>query len=157
MTIKRTVHPAVWILLALWVAIVASNTASWAQSGDVLRPEDGLPVDDHIARELEEHRGVVIVDAILMTPTISGGLTRCIFSEITFGQTLNKDAPTKTVRTTMFGEGRLKAFGGITSLPLGEHLLLSIRCGNINAVYGGPHAKFQVRAGGDRRYWRVSA
>ena len=53
------------ILLAVWLAVLASMTAARAESGDVLRPEDGLPVDEHIARELQDHRGVVIVDAIL--------------------------------------------------------------------------------------------
>jgi hypothetical protein len=147
MAMKRTIHLAVWILLAVWFAVVVPITAARAQTGDVLRPEDGLSVDDHIARELREHRGVVIVDAILMTPSISGGLTRCVFPEITLGQTLNKDAPTKTIKATVIGGGKLTAFGGITSLPPGEHLLLSIRCSNTNDGYGGPHAKFQVRAG----------
>lgn len=142
MATKRT------ILLAVWLAAVVPIAAARAQMGDVLRPEDGLPVDDHIARELQQHRGVVIVDAILMTPTISGGLTRCFFPEIILGQTLNKDAPTKTIKAAMVGGGgRLAGFGGITSLAPGEYLLLSIRCSNTNAGYGGPHAKFQVRAG----------
>ncbi|MGY4155201.1 hypothetical protein ACVINW_001043 [Bradyrhizobium sp. USDA 4461] len=134
-------------LLAVWLAVVASVTAARAQSGDVLRPEDGLPVDEHIARELQEHRGVVIVDAILMMSNIGGGLTRCVFPVVTLGQTLDKSAPTKTIRVSVIGGGKLTAFGGITSLPPGEYLLLSIRCDNINAGYGGPHAKFQVRAG----------
>ncbi|WP_076863328.1 hypothetical protein [Bradyrhizobium mercantei] len=141
MAMKRT------ILLAVWLAVVVSITAARAQSGDVLRPADGLQVDEHIARELQEHRGVVIVDAILMMPSISGDLTRCVFPEVTLGQTLNKDAPRKTISASMIGGGKLAAFGGITSLPPGEYLLLSIRCDNVNAGYGGPHAKFQVRAG----------
>ena len=141
MSMKRT------ILLAVWLAVVASMTAARAQSGDVLRPEDGLPVDEHIARELQGHRGVVIVDAILSTPKIGGGVTRCAFPEVTLGQTLDKDAPRKTINASVIGGGKLAAFGGITSLPPGEYLLLSIRCGNTNEGYGGPHAKFQVRSG----------
>jgi len=141
MAMKRT------ILLAVWLAVVVSTTAARAQTGDVLRPGDGLPVDEHIDRELQEHRGVVIVDAILMTPRIGGGLTRCLSPEITLGQTLNKDAPTKTIKASIVGGGKLTTFGGVTSLPPGEHLLLGIRCRTANAGYGGPHAKFQVRAG----------
>jgi hypothetical protein len=142
MAMKRT------ILLAVWLAVVASITAARAQSGDVLRPEDGLPVDEHIDRELQDHRGVVIVDAILSTPKIGGGVTRCLFPVVTLGQTLDKDAPTKTIRASVIGGGgKLAAFGGITSLPPGEYLLLSIRCDNTNEGYGGPYAKFQVRAG----------
>jgi len=141
MAMKRT------IVLAVWLAVVASMTAARAESGDVLRPKDGLPVDEHIARELQDHRGVVIVDAILSTPKIGGGVTRCGFPEVTLGQTLNKDAPRKTINASATGGGKLVAFGGITSLPPGEYLLLSIRCSNTNEGYGGPHAKFQVRAG----------
>jgi hypothetical protein len=141
MAVKRT------ILLAVWLAVVASMTAARAQSGDILRPEDGLPVDEHIARELQDHRGVVIVDAALSTPKIGGGVTRCGFPEVTLGQTLDKNAPTKTINASVIGGGKLAAFGGITSLPPGQYLLLSSRCGNTNEGYGGPHAKFQVRAG----------
>src|SRR3954451_22162338 len=119
MAMKRT------ILLAVWLAVVASTTAAWAQSGDVLRPEDGLPVDEHIARELQDHRGVVMVDAILSTPKIGGGVTSCYFPVVTLGQTVDKDAPTKTIRAaSVTGGGKLAAFGGITSLPPGEYLLL---------------------------------
>ncbi|WP_316214036.1 hypothetical protein [Bradyrhizobium sp. SZCCHNR2032] len=141
MAMKRT------IFLAVWLAVVASMTVARAQRGDVLRPEDGLSVDEHIARELQDHRGVVIVDAILSTPKIGGGVTRCAFPVVTLGQTLDKDAPTKTIRASVIGGGGKAAFGGITSLPPGEYLLLSIKCDNTNEGYGGPHAKFQVRAG----------
>ena len=135
------------ILLAVWFAVVASMTAARAQSGDILRPEDGLPVDEHIARVLQDHRGVVIVDAILSTPKIGGGVTRCAFPVVTLGQTLDKHAPTKTIGVSVIGAGKLTAFNGITSLPPGEYLLLSIGCSNTNEGYGGPHAKFEVRAG----------
>jgi hypothetical protein len=106
-----------------------------------------LPVDEHIARELQDHQGVVIVDAILRRPNIVGGLTRCGFPEVTLGQNLDKDAPRKTINASSIGGGKLTTFGGITSLPPGEYLLLSIGCGEARATYGGPHAKFQVRAG----------
>jgi hypothetical protein len=135
------------ILLAVWLAVVASTTAAWAQSGDVLRPADGLSVDEHIARELQDHQGVVIVDAILSVPKIGGGVTRCVFPEVTLGQNLDKNARRKTVYATGIGGGKLSTFGGITSLPPGEYLLLTISCGGTNERYGGPHAKFQVRAG----------
>jgi len=135
------------ILLAVCLAAVASMTAARAQSGDVLRPQDGLPVDEHVARELQDHRGVVIVDAILSTPKIGGGVRRCAFPAVILGQNLDKNAPTKTVTASVVGGGKLAGFGGMISLPPGEYLLLSIRCDNTNEGYGGPHAKFQVRAG----------
>ena len=81
MAMKRT------ILLAIWLAVVASMTAAWAESGDVLRPEDGLPVDEHIARELQDHRGVVIVDATLSTTKLlGGGVAHCVFPVVTLGR-----------------------------------------------------------------------
>jgi hypothetical protein len=120
MAMKRT------ILLAVSLATVVSIAAARAQTGDVLRPEDGLSVDEHIARELKEHRAVVIVDANLMMPSIGGDLTRCVFPEVTLGQTLNKDTPTKTIKVSGVGGGKLTTFGGITSLPSGEHLLLGL-------------------------------
>jgi len=128
------------VLLAVWLAAVVSIAPARAQSGDILRPSDGSSVDEHIARELQEHRGVVILDAILSTPAIGGDTTRCAFPVLTLGQASNKDAPQKTVRGMV-------AFGAITSLPPGEHLVLSIACNNTSESYSGPHAKFQVRAG----------
>src|SRR5262245_22352104 len=112
------------ILLAVCLAAVASIAPARAQSGDVLRRPDGVPVDDHIARELQERRGIVIVDAVLMEPAIGGGLTRCAFPEITLGQA-PKDAPRKTINGMMAPQsGKMLAFGGVTSLPPGEYLLL---------------------------------
>jgi len=136
------------VLLAVWLAAVVSIAPARAQSGDILRPSDGSSVDEHIARELQEHRGVVILDAILSTPAIGGDTTRCAFPVLTLGQASNKDAPQKTVRGSVVGGGgKLVAFGAITSLPPGEHLVLSIACNNTSESYSGPHAKFQVRAG----------
>jgi len=135
------------LLVLVWLTMVASISPARAQSGDILQPRNGLSVDDHIARELQERRGVVIIDAMLMEPSITGGLTRCGFPAATLAQTPNKDAPTKTVRGSVDAGGGKVLFGGITSLPPGEHLLLTIACSNLNTSYNGPHAKFQVRAG----------
>src|SRR5262245_35500238 len=126
------------ILLAAWLAAVVSIVPAQAQSGDVLNAKDGLTVDEHIAREWQQHRGVVIVDAIVLTPAMFGGSTRCAFPRIALGQGLGKDAPTKGVNGSVVGEGKLVAFGGITSLPPGEHLVLAIGC-NTNERYPGPH------------------
>jgi len=135
------------ILLSVWLAAVASIAPARAQSGDVLRRWDGVSVDDHIARELQDRKGIVIVDAVLMGPKIGGGLTRCAFPEITLGQA-HKDAPRKAVNGMAAPQsGKMVAFGGVTSLPPGEYLVLKIACANLNSNYNGPHAKFQVRAG----------
>lgn len=139
MAMTRSIAKGITVL-TVWLALVASMPAARAQIENVLRPPDGLTVDDAIARELQDHRAVVIVGAILGTPKIGGGVTRCSFPVVTLSQSLDKGAPTKTIRIIV-------ADGGIASLPPGEHFLRSISCGNTSEVYGGPHAKFQVRAG----------
>ena len=128
-------------LIAAWTILLIAILHPSVQAQELAAPMATVSPDEKVFRALKERKGVVVVDAAFTR-------RHCDTLVITFGRKVDGQMRIARVQASSRSFGKT-TFSGITDVPEGEYLLLSLTCNQFRnrSNFNGPHAKFQVRAG----------